>query len=195
MSVETNQVGDQSGGASGDAGKNSGDVVKYETYQKTVSEVKTLKSRNAELLAEKEAREQEALAQKGNFEEAAKRAKEAQKVAEDALAAKDKAYAKTIFNKEVKAIASQLGARPEALEDIVKVGSWETIEIDDDFNVNQEQVKQAILNLSKAKPFYFTKVTPGPNDVNTSTGGNHSGNKKVEDMSVDEIKAQLRSLK
>jgi hypothetical protein len=193
MSVETNPVGDQPNGASGKGGDNSGDLVKYETYQKVLNEKKTIQQQLGELKAKDQEREQALLVEQGKFKEAAERAIKEKNDAIAAAEAKDKAYAKNVFNKEVKEVARQLGARPEALEDIVKVGDWADVSIDDNFNVNHEQLKTQILALSKAKPFYFSGTAPRPNDVNTSSNGAPPSGKKISEMSIAELEAQVRA--
>jgi hypothetical protein len=191
MSVENPSVSDQSSVASGETNQ---DTVKYETYRKVLSEAKSTKAKLAEYEARESEREQTLLAEQGKYKEALDNSVKKQNEFKAALEAKDKAFAKKVFTKEIEAVALSFGARKEALEDIVKVGDWSSVEIDENFSINQEQLKASISNLSKSKPFYFISNAAAPRDVNTSPSGAPSG-KSANDMSVDEIKAQLRNLK
>lgn len=191
MSVENPSVSDQPIQSSG---QNNQDTVKYETYRKAVGEVKSAKAKIAEYEAREAEREQAVLAEQGKYKEALDNSVKKQNEFKAALEAKDKAFAKTVFTKEIEAVALSFGARKEALEDIVKVGDWSSVEIDENFSINQEQLKAQISNLSKSKPFYFISNAAAPRDVNTSPSGAPSS-KSVNDMTVDEIKAQLRNLK
>jgi len=191
MSVENPSVSDQSSVASGETNQ---DTVKYETYRKVLSEAKSTKAKLAEYEARESEREQAILAEQGKYKEALDNSVKKQNEFKAALEAKDKAFAKKVFTKEIEAVALTFGARKEALEDIVKVGDWSGVEIDENFSINQEQLKASISNLSKSKPFYFISNAVAPRDVNTSQSGAPSS-KSVNDMTVDEIKAQLRNLK
>lgn len=170
------------------------DVVKYDTYRKAIGELKTLKSKMSEYETREQEREQSLLAEQGKFKEALESAISKKKELEQALEAKEKAFAKKIFTKEVQEVALSLGARKDALDDIVKVGDWSSVEIDENFAINKDQLKAQIANLSKSKPFYFSGSATAPRDVNTSTGS-APASKKLEDMSIDELKAKLNALR
>ena len=192
MSVETNQVSDQTSQASGETSNK--DSVAYETYRKAIGEVKSVKAKLSEYEAREAEREQQLLAEQGKYKEALESEAKKRKEAEAALEAKDKAFAKKVFTNEVEALALQFGARKDALEDIVKVGDWSSVEIDENFSINQEQLKASISNLAKSKPFYFTSNAPAPRDVATSGAGAPAG-KGLNELSKDEILARLREAK
>lgn len=185
-------VSDQISQASGDASEK--DVVKYDTYRKAIGELKSLKAKIGEYEAREQEREQSVLAEQGKYKEALESTVKKQKELEAALEAKEKAFAKKIFTKEVQELALQFGARKEALEDIVKVGDWSSVEIDENFSINKDQLKAQIANLSKSKPFYFVSNATPPRDVNTSAVG-APNTKSVQEMSKEELMAQLRNLK
>lgn len=171
------------------------DVVKYDTYRKAIGELKSLKAKMNEYEAKEQEREQALLAEQGKFKEALESALNKKKELEHALEAKEKAFAKKIFTKEVQEVALSLGARKDALDDIVKVGDWSSVEIDENFSINKDQLKSQIASLSKSKPFYFASSVAAPRDVNTSSIGSAPTEKKIEDMSIDELKAKLSALK
>lgn len=170
------------------------DVVKYETYRKAIGELKSIKAKMSEYEAKEQEREQSVLAEQGKFKEALESALSKKKELEQALEAKEKAFAKKIFTKEVQEVALSLGARKDALDDIVKVGDWSSVEIDENFSINKEQLKSQIASLSKSKPFYFASNAAAPRDVNTTSTA-APADKKLEQMSIDELKAKLLALK
>lgn len=191
MVNESNAVSDQSGEASGET---SQDVVKYETYKKTISELKNVKSKLSEYESKVREREQIELAEKGKFKEALDSEISRRKELEQELQAKEKAFAKKIFTKEVQEIALQFGARKEALEDIVKVGDWHEVEIDENFTINKDQLKSQIANLAKSKPFFFVNTAAAPRDI-SNVASAAPREKEASEMSIDEIKQKLVSLK
>jgi hypothetical protein len=191
---ETNVVsGHQVEGSAGNKDSSS-DSVKYETYSRAIGEIKALKAKLNEFQAKEHEREQTVLAEQGKYKEALEGALKSKREIEDALKAKDAAYAKTIFQKEVKQLALTMGARKEALEDIVKVGDWSSVEIDESFNLNTEQLKTQLANLAKSKPYFFTTGAQKPGDVHLSAGA-FSGEKPAKDLSKDEIINKLKTLK
>lgn len=193
MSVENPAVSDQTNSASGEPSNK--DTVAYDTYRKAIGELKSIKAKMSEYEAKESQREQSLLAEQGKYKEALDNTVKKQRELELALDAKDKAFAKKVFTKEVEAVALQFGARKEALEDIVKVGDWSTVEIDENFSINQEQLKAQITALSKAKPFYFVSTASAPRDVNTSQSGSAPSSKSVNELSKAEILSLLSDLK
>jgi hypothetical protein len=68
MSVETNQVSDQTSDSSGTP--STKDSVAYETYRKAIGEVKSFKAKISEYEAREAEREQAVLAEQGKYKEA-----------------------------------------------------------------------------------------------------------------------------
>lgn len=191
MNQESNGVSDSPSVTSGESSEK--DVVKYDTYRKAIGELKSIKAKMSEYEAKEQEREQSLLAEQGKFKEALESAISKRKELEQALEAKEKAFAKKIFTKEVQEVALSLGARKDALDDIVKVGDWSSVEIDENFSINKEQLKSQIASLSKSKPFYFAGSAAAPRDVNTTSKA--VTDKKLDDLSIEELKAKLMALK
>lgn len=185
--------------ASGNPVENSGgnnqenDVVAYTTYKKTVGEVKSLKAKLAELEAEKEQQRLEKLSQEGKWKESAddwaKKAKEAEEKAMKIA----RTFGQKVFAQEAKSVALELGATPEALDDIIKVGDWSEIEIGDDFSIDKEKLKSSIARMQQSKPFYFKKTVNAPKDVIPGMQQQSSGSKKLDEMSIDELVSYAKS--
>lgn len=190
-------------GASGSVGENGGaspdkekDVVAYATYSKTIGELKRAKAELDVIKAKEVEREQQALSEQGKYKEALESELKRRKELEVKLADKDKSFARKIFKEEAKSVALQMGAMPEALEDIVKVGDWSSVEIDQEtFNINQDQLKESMSKLQKDKPFYFKKDVTSPKTVNTSASGAGARKENANtDLSKEELIAKIKSL-
>lgn len=169
-----------------DGKENAKGSVAYDTYRKTVGEVKSLKQKLAEYQAKEEELERSKLTEQGKYKEALDAAQKKAKELEDKLQTSTKVFTKNLFTKEAKAIALQMGAVDSALDDIVKVGDWSSVEIDEHMNVNSEQLKEAMAKLAKEKSFYFKKQVTSPKDINPS-GGASGLVKKADELSIDEL--------
>lgn len=163
------------------------DVVAYSTYKKTVGEVKSLKAKLAELEAEREAQSNARLQEQGKWKEAAEDWQKKAKEAEEKAMKVARTFGQKVFAQEAKAVALELGATPEALEDIIKVGDWSEIEIGEDFSVDRDKLKSSIARMQQAKPFYFKKTVNPPKDIVPSNMPQASGSKKLDEMSIDEL--------
>lgn len=190
--MEDNQSGNSVANDEVTSGQQSKDSVAYETYKRTVGEVKKLKSELDGFRQKEAEREQAALSEQGKYKEALDAATKKQKELEITLKEKEKVFARNIFTKEAKSVALQMGAMPEALEDIVKVGNWSDVEIDDKFEINNDQLKEAVSRLQKEKPFYFKKDSSSPRTVDSRTTSVKQ--KDNDDLTIDEIKARLKAL-
>jgi hypothetical protein len=195
MNEEANSGGAAGSENVGDSqpGKNS---VKYETYKRTVDEVKSLKAELESFRTKESERESKALAEQGKFKEALDGALKEKLDLKQKLEAKEKSFAKSMFEAEAKKMALEFGAMPDALDDIVKVGDWSSVEIDtDNFRINSDQLKESMSKLQKEKSFFFKKNAQAPNDVHTSASGSMPKAKGLGELSKDEIMAQLKALK
>ena len=186
MSQDTSASGasDQSSGVDQDSKPNS---VQYSTYQKVLSEAKSAKERLRELEQKEVEREEKRLLEQGELKALLeKRDKELKELAEKRNK-EVKAFGYKVFSTEAKQVALEMGANPEALEDIIKVGDFNDVEIGDDFTPNKDQLKSAISKMQQSKPFYFKKNVSATKDVNTQATMNPVGSKKIEDMTVSDL--------
>jgi hypothetical protein len=172
--------------------ENAKGSVAYDTYRKTVGEVKSLKQKLAEYQAKEEVLEQSKLTEQGKYKEALDAAQKKAKELEDKLQTSTKVFTKNLFTKEAKAIAMQMGAVDSALDDIVKVGDWSSVEIDENMNINTAQLKEAMSKLAKEKSFFFKKTPTSPKDVNPN-GGASGLSKSMDEMSIEELTKLIKS--
>jgi hypothetical protein len=170
--------------------------VSYETYSKTIGEVKSLKKKLSEFAAKEAEREQSSLLEQGKWKEAAESAAKKAKEFEAKLSEKDKAFAKKVFNQELRSVAAELGVIPEVLDDLPKLGDWSNVEIDDEFNINSTTLKDAVSNLLKSKPFLAKRTASSPKDVNTSASGAQNGGKiDPAKMTKEQLMNAIRAAK
>lgn len=180
------------GGADGEQKKDS---VAYDTYRRAIGEVKSLKAKLQEIATKETEREQALLTEQGKYKESLDLSLKKQKELEDKLNKQTKSFATQLFSKEAKSVALQLGARQEALDDIIKVGDWNEVEIDENFNINSDSLKNSMTKLMQSKPFYFQRAQGSVKDIQTSASGAVGGGKQISEMSQQEIEAQLRKMK
>ena len=147
--------------ASGTPEKN--DKVSYESYQKVLSEKKSVQAKLAEMEAYKNQIEQEKLEAEGKWKELAQTNK---KLAEEF---KDKNF-KLVKNVADKTIKSQFKSISEKLgcvdpELAYMACSFEDLEVSEDFELDQLKLESKIQDLTKSKPHLFKKDFKIPQDV------------------------------
>lgn len=169
------------------------DMVSYETYRRTVGEVKALKAKLAELQAQREAEEQARLAEQGKWKEKAELLEKALREKEQKFESAVNSFAKKIFTESAKQVALQVGVRKEAIDDVLKVADFSDVEIGEDFTVNQDQLRMRLEELAKQKPWFFEKPKAQVNPVLPSTQA-PLVTKKLEDLSWEELRALAKQL-
>lgn len=183
MEANQNGLGETSENSS--AENQDKNTVAYSTYSKAIGEIKSLKSKLNDFMSKEQEREQSILSEQGKFKELNQSLSSKLKDSETKLEQMQKTFAKSIFSKEAKNIAMQMGAMPEALEDLVKTGDWSEVEIDEQFNINENQLKEAIGKIQKSKPYFFKKDVKRVQDVNINNGA--SGKLDLNSMSKEDI--------
>lgn len=137
----------------------------------------------AELKELKEAR----LREEGKFKEIAEaREKEARESKEELNRFKLDNERK-LFRMKAKALAMELGAKAEAVDDLVKVGDWSDCDLSNEETLDQK-IKDSISRMKQSKPFYFGNTTKAPSDVNIAPGSSASNlGKPLHQLSHEEI--------
>lgn len=162
------------------------DFVKHETYMKVLSEAKAAKAKLAEFEAQVERDRQAKLEAEGKSKELAEEYKRKFEEAEKKSMTFAKTYGQKVFTAETKSVALELGANPEAVEDLIKTGDWSDVEIGQDFSVDREKIKASLVRMQQQKPWFFrSQVTP-PRDVNPGSKV-ATGSKSPNEMSVEEL--------
>lgn len=191
MSQE-NQPSGQTGETSGQNTETKDDKVAHATYLKVLSEAKAAKAKLAELETERERERQAKLEQEGKFKEAAdewrKKFEETEKKAMGFV----KTYGQKVFSAETKSVALELGANPDALDDIIKTGDWSEIEVGGDFSVDRDKIKSALSKMQQSKPWYFKTQPNAPKDITPGQQVAGGKSKSLEEMSVEELIAQTK---
>lgn len=192
---ETSGQPDHAAGGDGQetgAQQNSNDFVKRDSFLKALAEKKSAQAKANELAAKLKEFEEKELATSNQFQElAAKRSKEAEELKQK-LDKQNKVFAYKVFEKEAKTKALEMGANPKALDALIKSGDFSEVEIDyENFEVNQEQLANAIARMQKENEFFFTKTAKTPKDVQLSNSLPTS--KPLSEMSSSEIEKLLKS--
>ncbi|MEJ5328406.1 MAG: hypothetical protein WHU54_09210 [Candidatus Bathyarchaeia archaeon] len=192
------QVADSSGAVTEEKGQEEQkkDFVAYDTYRRAVGEVKALKAKLNELLAQKEAEEQQRLAEQGRWKEKAELLEKTLREKDERLNNVVSTFARRVFEESVKQVAQDVGVRKEAVQDVLRVADFSDIEVTEDFTVNQQQLKAKLEALAKEKPWFFEQKKPQvPSATPFVTDASMVGTKKLEDLSWDELRALAKSIK
>ena len=192
---------DQSaGGATQDSGgiDSKKDTVSYDTYRKVVSEAKRAKEEAAILKAEIEAKSNAEMAEQGKYKEMVDKLQKDLKAKDDEIKKKESFFVQNNLKSTVQRYAKELGAIDGALDEVYEVakskGLLNSVELKEDYSVNDLQVKEALGELSKKSPWFFQKQVAAPKDV--TMGGNSGGVSSVttvKDLSKLSM-AQLKEL-
>lgn len=148
------------------------DVVAYETYRKTLG---LAKKREQELEAERLEKQkllEEKLAVEGKKDELI----ESWKKKYEALESKTKKAVGSFSYKVLASVISQEAVKEGCINvgDLIQLSDLSTIEMDDEFNVDTEQIKDLVQRNKKERPYLFSNKSAAPNT------GIPSGGKKVE---------------
>ena len=112
-----------SGGATNQqaSGEDQGkkDSVSYDTYRKTVSEVKRLKDELGKILSEKEEMNQQALAEQGKWKEVAEKLKSELKLKEDETKRKEAFFVQQNLKQTIGRFAKDMGVHEEDRKSVV----------------------------------------------------------------------------
>jgi DNA gyrase/topoisomerase IV subunit A len=194
MSVDSNGPGgtpNTPGGEGSESGKKN--VVAYESYQKLLDEKKRAQEKLEEFEKLEKERAEKLLAEQGKFQELLDaKEKELKSLKDDTLKTK-MTFGKKTFESETKAVALSMGVNPEAIDDFIKVGDWSEVKVNDDFTIDQEQIKASIAKMQQLKPFYFQKNVSAPKDIHVA-GSSPVGGKSVKEMTRDELVAHIKSM-
>jgi len=167
------------------------DSVSYDTYQKVLAEKKAKDAKLAELSAWKQQQEQKDMEVQGKSSEliAALRAQVEEK--DKALKQTRQAYGEKVVFESIKAEAAKVGCvKPDAL---IKLADWSTVEVKDDFSVNQDDLSRVILQAQKEHDYLFKKQVNAPKDGHPSTGSGQFASKSIDKMTSSELVEYAKS--
>lgn len=169
--------------------------VSYETYRRAVGEVKQLKQKLNELLAQKEAEEQARLAEQGKWKEKAELLERSLKEKENKFSEVVNQFAKRIFTESAKQVAAQVGVKKEAIDDVLKVADFSDVEIGEDFSIDSNKLKAKFEELAKHKPWYFEHKSEPIKTLPSLNANISDGQKKnLADLSWDELKQLAKQI-
>lgn len=171
----------------------SKDTVAYETYKKTLA---LAKKREAELTAEREEKQkllEEKLTAEGKKDELI----ESWKKKYTDLESKTKKLVGSFSYNALSSVVSEVAAKEGCVDpgDLMALGDLSSIEVDDEFKVNKDQVKEFVLSMKKAKPHLFSGAKAQPKVGAAPQTGDVSGSDAWKKLSpVDQAKLAMKGL-
>ena len=178
--------------ASGDE-QGSKDTVAYSSYQKLLTEKKAEKAKREAMEAQLRDLQEKALAEQSQFKELYEKTKQEKDQLVDSLKKTKSQFAYQLFEKEAKRVAVEMGVRPEAADDFIKVADFQGVEVDPEtFTVDPDRLKEAVARTQKSKGYLFKeKSAASPKDVTLGNGAIPS--KPISELSSSDIEKLLKS--
>lgn len=181
--------------ASGKPEKKQEDKVAYETYRKVLTEKKARDQQLSEMEQRLQEYEQRELERKGEFEGLISNLREENKNLKDKISQRDKAYIMSKVNNAIKTKAVEAGCKnPDKLLRLIEPERINSLEVDDQFNVDTKSVEYLVNEAKKENDFLFKQQRANVQDGNPVDRPVVSEDKKVKDMSIDEIKDLYKQL-
>ncbi len=185
-------------GGAGTGGKDGLDNhVSYENHQRLLKQ----KKKADERLRELEAREKELLLEKQKAEGKKDEVITTLEQEVEELKGNNRKFLKNMTEKtlktEITKAALAKGIRPDRVEKFLKLTEdsffkESDIQVDEDFNiVNRDAFESVLEKEVKDNADWFTKAVAGPSDVTPSGSHLNAPQKKLDDMSVDELAEML----
>lgn len=175
------------------------ETVSRTAYEKLLAETKKERLERRALEERLKLEEDKKLSEQSQFKELAEKYKRELDAEKQRLQKVAKNVAKKEFSTVVKQKALELGANPAVIDDLIKVGDWSGIDVqeqitDEDvsFSVDASKVTEALARMQKEKPIYFTKTATAPRDVVLGNGTVKP--KDLNEMSREDIIKQLKQL-
>ena len=176
---------------------NTKDQVAYETYRRAVGEAKAAKEASRKLEEQLNAIRHKEMEDRGEFSKAkAEYEAQVKKLSEEKQNLQ-KGIRHYIVTDKVKTHAAQLGARPDALNDLLKIESWDDVEISEEggeFRPDENIIKEKLARLAKEKSYFFSKQAGPLKDVIVGGAGssNTAKNPYSNDTSMDDLKSMFK---
>lgn len=184
---------DGDGSDTGGAGDN--DKVSYETYKKTVGEIKALKRQLKEATDKLGSAENDRLSAEGKKDELiAKLRGDNEKLTKGQKELLNNFVGSSLEN-QVREVAAGMGCVD--VEAVGKLIDLSDIEVDTKtFKADKDAITEALGGLKKSKPYLFNKVAPKVNGkMPSGAGQGQDGKKSIKEMSTKELWAELKALK
>lgn len=196
MSTSQSPSGTPSSTASGETTESQttvpsgNDTVAYETHQKLLSEKKKLQSKAEAYESELQKLREEKLGTEGKKDELLTEYKKKYEDLEGKFKGSVGKFAMKTLADAIEKEALKSGClNPKSLSRLVDMAE---IDVNEDFDVNQDQLKKAIEKVKTENPFMFAKSAPGYVDVTKPVVGDTSTKPALDKMSMnDKVKALI----
>lgn len=167
------------------------DTVSYDTYRRTLGQLKAAQNKLAELSERSQTLEDEKLAAEGKKEELVESYKKKYEEERDKRKTQIRAFADEITFRQFESEASKFGCiKPEDLFTLYKQ-RIQALEISDDLKVDPDEIREIIEEAKVQRPFFFKKDSPR---LSTDLPGDmpKPKTKTLKQMSIDELKEAYR---
>ena len=205
ITMEVIKMEDNNQNASGDLGENSSgnsqETVAYDSYKKVLAERKADQAKAKQALTEaQELRERlkdielEKQQREGNKDDVIAALRKELTETKTSLVEKDRGYASTIIEGQIKAKAAELGCEDMGLfmAGLTQKGDLLTsVEVSDNFQVNTEDLSRVVERMKEEHPRLFKKKDIQVHDV---TSINNFTNRQDKPKTKDDIINQIKLL-
>lgn len=173
----------------------SDDQVRYSTYQKVLSEKKSMQEKYNQMMDKLAQLENDKLSAEGKKDELIKRLTDERDSFKQKLTGSVKAFARQITSGQVKQLATQMGCVDADAVLALYQDKIEEVETDDNFNLSQEAVKEVLEQARVQRPYLFQKASPKL-DTGSSGGTGDIKDKKKDffKMTKEEIQKEIERI-
>lgn len=168
--------------ASGGSKKDqSEDFVSRDTYLKTLGEVKSLKSKLAEVVEKFEATQQEKLSLEGNKDQLIEALKSKADKAEAEKRKLAGTFVERVLKSQFETEALKHGiAKPEIIHKLVDLNAFVDSVDTETFQADEVDIKSTVEKIKEEYPMLFTKESPKINNKTPATEGQVGEKKKID---------------
>ena len=173
------------------------DKVAYETYRKVLGEKKKRDAEVQELRDRLNAIELDKKQAEGNKDEVIASLRSELEKSKSQVSETKKNFAWNIMQSQIKSEAVNRGCKnPDGLIRLLSKDDLASIEIDDQFNVNKDDLSRVLDGVAERNADWdiFKKESKKVHDVNNSVNHFKTPPKKLDDMSTEELEQELARL-
>lgn len=165
--------------------------VKYDTYKRTVGEAKKYKSQVDELRQKLTQFEQGQLQAEGKKDELIDNLRKQNSELNSKLSKAVGNFAKSKVYETMLKEASKLGCQDPDLVLKAYADELETIDFDDSFNPDTEQIRATLTKVREERPYLFSKEAPkiANHQIKTQSVSGETGKKSLKELKTDDLMA------
>lgn len=170
------------------------DKIPYSTYKKALTEKKNVQAKLAEYEEKLRALEHSDLERKGKERELIESLRKQNEELSGKIKKTEQTYAWNTLTNTIKSKAIEKGLKPEKADKLIRFlddDDLNSIEVDQNFNVNYDDLGRVLEKVKSEVPEFFTV---GAKMADKVPGKSTISAKSVKDMSDEEIKEAIKNL-